>query len=140
MSAARPARRLPVPGPILALILLVVGIGVYGAIAPEARASHPEPRAGVTAERVQPPEQFADVPEIAAVYREVARLPHVMDGIYCHCRCSEHSGHYSLLSCFESDHGARCDICLGAAKLAATMSREGASLDEIRRAVDEQLG
>ncbi|MGH7699505.1 MAG: PCYCGC motif-containing (lipo)protein, partial [Gemmatimonadales bacterium] len=59
---------------------------------------------------------------------------------YCHCDCSKHSGHRSLLTCFESDHGAYCDICMGEAILAARLAAEGRTLDAIRSAIDRQFG
>ena len=46
----------------------------------------------------------------------------------------------SLLTCFESEHGASCDICLGEARMAAEMHATGASLDAIRRAIDARFG
>jgi hypothetical protein len=45
-----------------------------------------------------------------------------------------------LLTCFESDHGAFCDICMGQAMLAQEMDGEGRSLLEIRDAIDRQFG
>ena len=41
--------------------------------------------------------------------------------------------------CFESEHGASCDVCLGEAKLAAEMPANGASLDAIRAAIDARF-
>lgn len=137
----RPARGFPLPWPILALLLLLVGALGYTALAPTAHAGeHPTPRAEVSAAGVQPPERYAADPRIAQVYAEVAQIAGVVDGIYCYCDCSRHSGHYSLLTCFESDHGAGCGTCLDQAHLAYRMTREGATLDGIRGAVDQQFG
>lgn len=125
------------PTPILILGVLLLGAGVFRlAWAPEARARHPEPRPGVTADSVAPSSRYADYPEIAGVYDEAARIPGVLDGLYCHCGCAEHSGHRSLLHCFQSDHGAGCDICLQEAHTAFLMTQEGASLASIRRSID----
>ena len=44
------------------------------------------------------------------------------------------------LTCFESDHGARCDICMGEATLAAQLAARGSSLAEIRHAIDQRFG
>ena len=60
----------------------------------------------------------------------------MLDGLYCHCGCKEHAGHRSLLSCFQSEHGAGCEICLREADMAFHLHREGRSLDAIRAAVD----
>ncbi|MBT8461564.1 MAG: PCYCGC domain-containing protein, partial [Gemmatimonadetes bacterium] len=55
------------------------------------------------------------------------------------CECAEHSGHYSLLDCFASDHGARCDICLSEATIAYQMTMAGESLDAVRKEIDSQF-
>lgn len=135
------ARRLPVPWPILVLLVLAAAAVGYSFIAPPAHAGeHPDPRPGINADALQPPERYASDPRVAQVYAEVAQIASVVDGIYCYCHCSRHSGHYSLLTCFESDHGAGCNVCLGAAHMAYVMTQQGASLDEIRQAIDQQFG
>lgn len=134
-------RRLPVPWPILVLIVIAIGSVVYSLRAPAAHAAeHPEPRATAGALQLQPPERYASDPAIAEVYAVVAQIPEVIDGLYCYCHCSEHSDHYSLLSCFEDDHGARCDVCLNQARTAYLMIQQGASLEQIRQVVDQQYG
>ena len=97
---------------------------------------HPEPREHVGHEHVAPAARYAAYPRVAQIYQQVAEVPHVIDGIYCYCDCSQHSGHYSLLDCFHDDHAARCDICLSEAAMAHAMHQDGKSLDEIRTAVD----
>lgn len=106
----------------------------------DARATHPEPRAGVTAASVAPASRYAGHPRTAEAYREAAQVPEILDGLYCYCRCREHSGHYSLLDCFSNDHAARCDICMSEAALAYTMARQGKSLNQIRHAIDQLYG
>jgi len=64
----------------------------------------------------------------------------VLDGIYCHCNCSRTVGHRSLLTCFESEHGASCDICMGEAQLAARLAAQGKTLQLIRQAIDARFG
>jgi hypothetical protein len=99
---------------------------------------HPDPRPGVTAERVL---AEADVPEkYRDAYRAAREHPQVLDGIYCHCDCEEHRGLRSLLSCFESTMPQSCGICLGEARLAARLHGRGKTLAEIREAVDESYG
>ncbi|MDB4947551.1 MAG: hypothetical protein JWM27_200 [Gemmatimonadetes bacterium] len=141
-TAAKRTRKLPVPWPILALLVAVLLSAGYSVLAThEAGASeHPTPRAGITGANVLPPEQFRDDPRVMEVYAEAAKIAPVLDGIYCHCDCHDHMGHVSLLTCFESDHGSGCGTCLGEAHLAYEMSRKGATLDQIRTAVDQQFG
>ena len=72
--------------------------------------------------------------QVVQAYKAAQQVPQVLDGLYCHCK--ENFNHRSLLSCFQSEHGASCDICQGEARMAAEMHRQGKSLEEIRRAVD----
>jgi hypothetical protein len=126
-----PAIRWVVMG--MAVVVLVLGL----AATRTANATpHPRPRVGLTAQDVAPAERYVAYPRIAQVYEMVAQIPEVIDGIYCHCDCSKHSDHRSLLTCFQDDHGAACDVCLSEASLAFRMVGEGRSLKEIRRAVD----
>lgn len=101
---------------------------------------HPEPRPGVTAVAVLPPGAVPRTPGAAEAYAAARSAPAVLDGLYCHCHCRENAGHRSLLTCFESNHGAYCDICMSEAMLALQMGGQGSSLDQIRRAIDAQFG
>lgn len=100
-------------------------------------SAHPTPRQGVTAEEVVPHGQYHGHPRIQSVYRQAGEIPEVLDGLHCYCECGSHSGHYSLLDCFKSDHGAGCDVCLTSAAIAFRMNQEGSSLQEIREAIDD---
>jgi hypothetical protein len=102
--------------------------------------AHPDPRSGVTAERVLPPGMVLQTPQAAEAYAAARNGPQVLDGVYCHCECAKHFGHRSLLTCFESDHGAQCDICIGEALLATELAARGRSLADIRRAIDDRFG
>jgi hypothetical protein len=126
-----------VPIWIYGLLLMLAVVAVWRFAGPRsAMAAHPPPRDGITAAQVVPAQRYSSDPRIARVYAMAARIPNVLDGLYCHCECSKHAGHRSLLTCFESDHGAMCDVCLGEAEIAFRMSQDGKSLEEIRSAVD----
>lgn len=101
---------------------------------------HPDPRPGITASRVLPPSAVPRTVGSVQAYAAARAVPQVLDGLYCHCDCAHHSGHRSLLTCFESDHGAFCDICMGQAMLAQQMHGERRSLLAIRDAIDRQFG
>ena len=94
----------------------------------------------MTAERVVPPSLVLGTPGAAAAYAAARSAPQMLDGLYCHCECARHFGHRSLLTCFESDHGAHCSTCMGEALLAAELASRGASLEAVRRAIDERFG
>ena len=115
-------------------------LGVLVAIRPGPGTVHPDPRPDVTAERVLPPSMVLDAPGAAEAYAAARTAPAVLDGLYCHCDCARHFGHRSLLTCFESDHGSRCDICMGEARLAAGLATQGNTLAQIRRAIDQRFG
>lgn len=130
-AQASPALRYTVVA--MGAVVLVLGL----ATTRTANAHHPAPRDGITSIAVSPSARYAAMPAVAAVYDMAAQIPEVLDGLYCHCDCSMHSGHRSLLTCFQDDHGAGCDVCLGEAELAFRMRGEGRALKEIRAAVDE---
>lgn len=103
-------------------------------------AQHPDPRPGITAELVLPPAAIPRKIGALEAYAAARSAPQALDGVYCYCQCSKHSGHRSLLTCFESEHGADCDICMGEAMLAAQLAARGNSLQQIRLAIDAQFG
>jgi hypothetical protein len=105
-----------------------------------AHGNHPKPRDGVTAEHVLTGAAIPRTIGAVEAYAAARAVPATLDGVYCHCDCSEHAGHRSLLTCFESDHGAFCDICMGEAVLAAQLTARGTSLQDIRAAIDRQFG
>jgi hypothetical protein len=105
-----------------------------------ARAAHPDPRPAITAEQVLPPAALPRTPGAVESYAAARAVPQVLDGLHCYCDCARHSGHRSLLTCFESEHGGFCDVCMGEAVLAQQLTARGESLDAIRRAIDGQFG
>ena len=44
-------------------------------------------------------------------YELASRIPGVINQLPCYCYC-ERIGHKSLHTCYESDHGAHCGICM----------------------------
>lgn len=114
---------------LTALVLIVVSVRYLG-------AAHPEPRMMDHTGHVLPQEQFSEYPRVQRGYAQAAEIAHILDGLYCYCRCAQHSSHYSLLDCFVSAHAAGCDICLTETAIAHQMTRDGHSLDEIRDRID----
>ncbi|HEX8394445.1 MAG TPA: CYCXC family (seleno)protein [Longimicrobium sp.] len=103
-----------------------------------AEGHHPAPRPGVTGASVITGDI---VPERAReVYTIAARIPGVLDALYCYCECHEVRGRRSLLECFKDEMAARCGICAGQARLADEMTRDGKSIAEIRKAIDRRFG
>jgi hypothetical protein len=138
-------RHLPV---LLALVLCALAAPAAAAQAHEhggrtpahaaARGHHPAPRDGISGQGVLRGEV---VPSRARdAYTIAARIPSILDALYCHCECHEVRGRRSLLECFEDQMAAGCGICLGQARMAAEMHADGKSLNQIRRAIDTRYG
>ncbi len=117
----------------------ILAVGVFSQVS-RSTSFHPAARAPEVASDVLPHTRYANYPRVADAYRMAAIVPAVLDGLYCYCRCSEHSGHYSLLDCFASDHAAGCDICMSEAVVAHDMTMAGADLEAIRHRVDATYG
>lgn len=117
----------------------LIGVSIMANLNPTG-APHPTPRAAVEQPRVLSAARYAEYPRVARTYELAAAAPMILDGMYCYCHCSEHSGHYSLLDCFISDHAARCDVCMSEAVIGHDMSSDGASLEEIRAQIDRTYG
>lgn len=135
----RPGIAAGVPWTVIVLALLVGG-GILLASSSSGATEHPDPRPGITGETVVPASRYIQYARVSALYAQAKEVASTLDGLYCHCDCSKHAGHRSLLSCFESDHGAACDICLTEASIAHRMTQDGRSLEEIRQAIDGLYG
>ena len=127
------------------LALLPAGLlAAVGAARPRAarRAwEHPEPRPGIDGSNVLTADQLTDAPHVVDAFDGIREIAHVADGIRCHCGCADLPGYRSLLSCYENPGMARwCEICQGAGRLAARRTKEGQTLDQIRRAIDARWG
>ncbi len=129
----------------------LVALGVFGRALP-ARAAlvdpgpgleHPEPRPGITGERVLTPEALGSPREkdVLPAYEYARTYPGVFDGLACACGCTEHGpAHRSLLVCYETKQPTGCWGCRSEAKFVAEMAKEQKSLAEIRAAVDKKFG
>ncbi len=77
-----------------------------------------------------------DDPQVKAAYAAAKKYAHVLEQLYCYCRCKENLGHRALVECFETDHASMCDVCMTEAMTAARMTSEGKTPKEIQQAVD----
>ena len=99
-------------------------------------AVHPDPRPGVDASDVVPDEKVSAA--LKELFDLVRAAPRIVDGVRCHCGCADIPGYYSLLSCYEAPGMALgCDVCQTQGRLVGRMARDGATLEEVRAAVDE---
>jgi hypothetical protein len=122
--------------------LLRAGPGELLAGLRTAQGDHPDPRPDVDASKVMTAEELAGVPHVVDLFDAIREIPHVVDGIRCHCGCADLEGYRSLLTCFEGPGAMAmwCEICQGEGRLAVRRHAEGQSLAEIRRAIDARFG
>ena len=102
-----------------------------------------------------PPIPFAGQPArplavVQAVYEFAARHPDVLQYVPCYCGC-ERAGHRGNHDCFVrsrdangrvtwDSHGTECTICIDVARDAMLMFNSGASVTQIRTAIDQKWG
>jgi hypothetical protein len=102
---------------------------------------HPEPRPGITAERVLSSEAAgSSKKDVLAAYDAARAYPQLFDGIACGCGCGGKSGdHRSLLVCYETKQPTGCASCQEEAKLVERLAKQNKTLEEIRAAVDKKF-
>ena len=104
----------------------------------QTRYEHPTPRRNLPADYVV---RADNVPERAREeYTMAARIPQILDGLYCHCDCHERDGLRSLLDCFHGDMGTTCAICQGQVRRVHELHEQGRSLNDIRKILDREYG
>ena len=76
----------------------------------------------------------AQFPYQTHAYDLAAKIPVVLHQQPCYCYC-DRMGHNSLHSCFETSHGARCDICLKELYYAYAQHQKGKTSAQIRKGI-----
>lgn len=85
-----------------------------------------------------PPEVFTGNQRLA--YQAAKEIPEILAQLPCYCHCDRGHGHKSLHSCFESEHGENCGICIAEAVMAHQLKKGGASVVEIRKQIIAAYG
>jgi len=67
-------------------------------------------------------------------YELAAKIPGVINQLPCYCYC-EKIGHKSLHTCYESDHGAHCGICMKEVYYAYQQTKLGKTPEQIRAGI-----
>ena len=73
-------------------------------------------------------------------YQAAKEIPQILAQLPCYCHCDRGHGHKSLHSCFESEHGENCGICIGEALMASSLKRQGLTAGQIRERVIAAYG
>jgi hypothetical protein len=105
---------------------------------PQAAPSTPTTQAQTDAAKVNnvlDPMGFSD-PRVRAAYEAAKQYAHVLEQLYCYCHCKENIGHRALVECYETDHASNCDVCMNEAMIAAKMTKDGKTPQEIQKAID----
>jgi len=108
------------------------------AVLPTVAQSTPSTQAAGDAAKVNKvldPAGFSD-PRVRAAYEAAKQYAHVLEELYCYCRCKENIGHRALVECFETGHATNCSVCMNEAIIAAKMTRDGKAPKEIQKAID----
>lgn len=84
------------------------------------------------------PELFTGNKRLA--YQVAKDIPQVLAQLPCYCHCDRGQGHKSLHSCFESEHGENCGICIGEALMAYSLHQNRVSASEIRKQIIATYG
>jgi len=69
------------------------------------------------------PEMFSGNKRLA--YQAAKEIPETLAQLPCYCHCDKAHGHQSLHSCFESEHGENCGVCIGEALMAYQLETRG---------------
>ena len=85
--------------------------------------------------KVLDPMGFADE-RVRLAYDAAKQYAHVLEQIYCYCHCKKNIGHRALVECYETDHASGCDVCMNEAMIAARMTQDGKTPQEIQKAID----
>jgi hypothetical protein len=125
----------------LLFALVLVGCSA-GDSAPEAQSAALQSAPPVAAapdaaatNKVLDPAGFTDA-RVRTAYEAAKKYAHVLESIYCYCKCKENIGHRALVECFETDHASHCDVCMNEAVIAARMTEQGKTPKEIQKAID----
>ncbi|MBM3772254.1 MAG: hypothetical protein FJW27_13430 [Acidimicrobiia bacterium] len=123
---------------------MIASAAAKAAVGPHKQASYPP----IPFQAYTPP-RSQDV--VAAAYRFAAEHPEITSYVPCFCGC-ERAGHQGNTDCFVKqrdangdviawdEHGLDCAVCIDVATVARQMHASGASVRDIRAAIDKQFG
>ena len=123
----------------LGVLVCVIVAGVYVATKPGVKVPPVAPATGFLIETRPLMSDAVFIGRVAEAYRIAAEIPKVIDSLFCYCYCTKNHQHKTLLTCYTSRHGSKCDICLGEVFYAYELYNQGKTLDEIVIAVDKKF-
>jgi len=84
------------------------------------------------------PELFTGNQKLA--YQAAKEIPQTLAQLPCYCHCDRSQNHKSLHSCFESEHGENCGICINEALIAYNLQKQGVAVNDIRNKIIAAYG
>ena len=123
----------------LGVLVCVIVAGVYVATKPGVKAQPVAPATGFLIETRPIMSDAVFTGRVSQAYKIAAEIPKVIDSLFCYCYCKKNHQHKTLLTCYTSRHGSKCDICLGEVFYAYELYNQGKTLDEIVIAVDKKF-
>lgn len=133
----------------ISIVALVVIFGASASVRAEEAYQHEHQHGSATlkAATVAPPGIMTETGQVlqskdffraANAYQIAEEMPQTLDALYCYCKCKESPTlqHKTLLTCYTTDHAAKCGICMHEAEVASDLTKQGKSIPEIRAAVD----
>jgi hypothetical protein len=79
------------------------------------------------------PNQFTG--QVREAYQIARRNPGLLAQLHCYCGCDKTVGHKNLLDCYRDKHGSTCAICVGEAREAEQLAKQGMPVEQIRDAL-----
>lgn len=122
---------------LLGVAALAAVAGGFWFTQPTAQPVAPATGALVETRPVLTPALFSGKAKLA--YQYAAEIPKVIDSQFCYCYCKRNNNHKTLLTCFTTMHGSKCDICMDEVIYAYELYQQGKTLDEIVVAVDKKF-
>ncbi|MGO9607388.1 MAG: CYCXC family (seleno)protein [Candidatus Binataceae bacterium] len=78
--------------------------------------------------------------EVREAYEVAERDPALLAQLHCYCGCDKSDGHKSLLDCYRDKHGSTCAICVGEAREAEVLAKQGMPVEQIRDSLRNRFG
>ena len=78
--------------------------------------------------------------EVREAYQIAERNPALLAQLHCYCGCDRTDGHKSLLDCYRDKHGSTCAICVGEARQAEVLAKQGMPVEQIRDSLRNRFG
>ncbi len=124
----------------LPAFLLFIGVATALAQAPDVPAFH---KAGPAKDEKLPAiltqKQLAaggfNYPAQKESYKAATKIPAILYQLPCYCHCDKGFGHTSLHTCFSTQHGANCGVCIQETLYAYWKSKAGWTVRRIREAI-----